>query len=128
MKVCFLCRFGEGVVLRQDPDVLDTWFSSGLWPFSTLGWPDQNAPDLQRFYPTNTLETGHDILFFWVARMVMMGIELTGQSPFSIVYLHGLVLLQPSTSPAPSASCKSQFSQFQIAGLKVFIAQAETNS
>ncbi|KAK9846098.1 hypothetical protein WJX84_007187, partial [Apatococcus fuscideae] len=84
-------RFGEGVVLRQDPDVLDTWFSSGLWPFSTLGWPDQNAPDLQRFYPTNTLETGHDILFFWVARMVMMGIELTGQSPFSTVYLHGLV-------------------------------------
>ena len=71
--------------------MLDTWFSSGLWPFSTLGWPDESAPDLQRFYPTTILETGHDILFFWVARMVMMGIELTGQVPFKTVFLHGLV-------------------------------------
>ncbi len=71
--------------------MLDTWFSSGLWPFSTLGWPNESAPDLQRFYPTTILETGHDILFFWVARMVMMGIELTGQVPFKTVFLHGLV-------------------------------------
>ena len=85
------CRHGSGVVLRQEQDVLDTWFSSGLWPFSTLGWPNESAPDLQRFYPTTILETGHDILFFWVARMAMMGIELTGQVPFKTVFLHGLV-------------------------------------
>ncbi len=87
------CRHGNDVVLRQEQDVLDTWFSSGLWPFSTLGWPQTDPPpsDLARFYPTTILETGHDILFFWVARMVMMGIECTGQVPFSTVYLHGLV-------------------------------------
>ena len=75
--------------------MLDTWFSSGLWPFSTLGWPqtDPSPPDLARFYPTTILETGHDILFFWVARMIMMGIECTGQAPFSTIYLHGLVRL-----------------------------------
>eukprot|EP00850_Spirogloea_muscicola_P001167 SM000004S15037 [mRNA] locus=s4:974460:982270:+ [translate_table: standard] len=84
-------KFGKGVRLRQDPDVLDTWFSSGLWPFSTLGWPDDSAEDLSRFYPTSILETGHDILFFWVARMIMMGIEFTGRLPFHTVYLHGLV-------------------------------------
>jgi hypothetical protein len=71
--------------------VLDTWFSSGLWPFSTLGWPDPAAPDLQRFYPTSVMETGHDILFFWVARMVMLGLEFTGKPPFHTVFLHGLV-------------------------------------
>ena len=60
------CRHGQGVALRQETDVLDTWFSSGLWPFSTLGWPDEASPDLQRFYPTTVMETGHDILFFWV--------------------------------------------------------------
>ena len=89
------CRHGNDVVLRQEQDVLDTWFSSGLWPFSTLGWPqtDPSPPDLARFYPTTILETGHDILFFWVARMVMMGIECTGQAPFSTIYLHGLVRL-----------------------------------
>jgi valyl-tRNA synthetase len=76
--------------LEQDPDVLDTWFSSGLWPFSTLGWPEKTA-DLQYFYPTSVLETGYDILFFWVARMIMMGLEFTGQVPFDTVYLHGLV-------------------------------------
>ncbi len=76
--------------IEQDPDVLDTWFSSGLWPFSTLGWPEQ-TPDLARFYPTTMMETGYDILFFWVARMVMMGLSLTGDIPFSIIYLHGLV-------------------------------------
>jgi len=89
--------YGPQVALRQDEDVLDTWFSSGLWPFSTLGWPAHEAgaappgSDLARFYPTQMLETGHDILFFWVARMVMMGLELTGSVPFETVYLHGLV-------------------------------------
>jgi len=77
--------------LTQDPDVLDTWFSSGLWPFSTLGWPQITA-DYQRFYPTDMMETGHDILFFWVARMIMMGLWFTDQIPFHTVYLHGLVL------------------------------------
>jgi valyl-tRNA synthetase len=76
--------------LRQDPDVLDTWFSSGLWPFSTLGWPDE-TPDLKTYYPTSVMETGYDILFFWVARMIMQGLEMTGQVPFHTVYLHGLV-------------------------------------
>jgi valyl-tRNA synthetase len=76
--------------LRQDPDVLDTWFSSGLWPFSTLGWPEQ-TPDLEYFYPTSVMETGYDILFFWVARMIMMGLEFTGEVPFHTVYLHGLI-------------------------------------
>ena len=76
--------------IEQDPDVLDTWFSSGLWPFSTLGWPDE-TPDLTYFYPTTMMETGYDILFFWVVRMIMMGIEFTGQIPFKEVYLHGLV-------------------------------------
>ncbi len=76
--------------LTQDPDVLDTWFSSGLWPFSTLGWPDQ-TPDLEIFYPTDVLITGFDILFFWVARMVMMGLHLTGEVPFHTVHLTGLV-------------------------------------
>jgi valyl-tRNA synthetase len=71
-------------------DVLDTWFSSGLWPFSTLGWPEQ-TPDLKRFYPTHMMETGYDILFFWVARMIMLGIWFTGEAPFRTVYLHGLV-------------------------------------
>lgn len=76
--------------LEQDPDVLDTWFSSGLWPFSTLGWPEE-TPDYKYFYPTSILETGYDILFFWVARMIMDGIEFTGKPPFHTVYLHGLI-------------------------------------
>jgi valyl-tRNA synthetase len=76
--------------IRQDPDVLDTWFSSGLWPFSTLGWPDE-TPDMERFYPTTMMETGYDILFFWVARMIMLGMEFTADIPFEYVYLHGLV-------------------------------------
>jgi valyl-tRNA synthetase len=79
-----------GGALRQDPDVLDTWFSSGLWPFSTLGWPDQ-TDDLKHFYPTTLLNTGFDILFFWVARMAMLGIEFMGDVPFRQVYIHGLV-------------------------------------
>jgi valyl-tRNA synthetase len=76
--------------LAQDADVLDTWFSSGLWPFATLGWPKNNK-NLRTFYPNTILETGYDILFFWVARMVMLGLEFTGKSPFKTVYLHGLV-------------------------------------
>lgn len=76
--------------IAQDPDVLDTWFSSGLWPFSTLGWPNDTA-DLRRFYPTDVLETGYDILFFWVARMVMSGLLFTNDIPFHTIYLHGLV-------------------------------------
>lgn len=76
--------------ITQDPDVLDTWFSSALWPFSTLGWPEQTA-DLARFYPTDVMETGYDILFFWVARMVMAGALFTNDIPFHTVYLHGLV-------------------------------------
>jgi len=77
--------------LRQDEDVLDTWFSSGLWPFSTLGWPDE-TDDLKYFYPTSVLETGYDILFFWVARMILDGLEFTGKVPFYTVYLHGLMM------------------------------------
>jgi valyl-tRNA synthetase len=77
--------------IRQDEDVLDTWFSSGLWPFSTLGWPNTDAPDYRRYYPTDVRETAYEILFFWVAREMMLGIELTGQTPYALVYLHGLV-------------------------------------
>ncbi|XP_038981960.1 valine--tRNA ligase, chloroplastic/mitochondrial 2 isoform X2 [Phoenix dactylifera] len=84
-------QYGKSVEIYQDPDVLDTWFSSALWPFSTLGWPDVSTEDFRQFYPTTVLETGHDILFFWVARMIMMGIEFTGSVPFSYVYLHGLI-------------------------------------
>ncbi|KAB2964589.1 MAG: valine--tRNA ligase [Thermoanaerobaculia bacterium] len=77
--------------LRQDEDVLDTWFSSALWPFSTLGWPDESHPDYRAFYPTAVLVTGFDILFFWVARMVMTGLHFTGRTPFARVHLTGLV-------------------------------------
>ena len=91
---------GEMVVARenpdpenytQDPDCLDTWFSSALWPFSTMGWPNTDSDDFKKFYPTTTLVTGFDIIFFWVARMITMGLEFTGQAPFSTVYIHGLI-------------------------------------
>ncbi len=85
--VCGECP-GEG--WTQDPDVLDTWFSSALWPFSTLGWPDQTA-DLKKFYPNAVLVTGHDILFFWVARMILMSEEALGEAPFAETFLHGLI-------------------------------------
>ena len=84
---CGTCGSTE---IHQDDDVLDTWFSSGLWPFSTLGWPEE-TPDYKYFYPTSYMETGYDILFFWVARMIMSGLEYTGEIPFHTVYLHGLV-------------------------------------
>ena len=77
--------------LKQDPDVLDTWFSSGLWPFATLGWPDESAADYKTYYPTSLLITGYDILFFWVARMIMLGMHFTRKVPFRAVYLHSLV-------------------------------------
>ncbi len=84
------CPSCSSTDLRQDEDVLDTWFSSGLWPHSTLGWPDETE-SLKYFYPTSVMETGHDILFFWVARMIMLGIENTGQAPFHTVFLSGLI-------------------------------------
>ncbi len=84
---CPNCQSSE---LDQDPDVLDTWFSSSLWPFSTLGWP-ADTEDLRTYYPTSLMITGFDILFFWVARMMMMGLELTGDVPFRQVHMHGLV-------------------------------------
>src|SRR5579884_3038756 len=90
------CAKCGGSRLTQDPDVLDTWFSSGLWPFSTLGWPD-DTPDLRKFYPTSLLISGYDILFFWDARMIMLGLHLTSGArledriPFRSLYLHALV-------------------------------------
>ncbi|MFH1775428.1 MAG: valine--tRNA ligase [Chloroflexota bacterium] len=86
-RFCSHCASSE---ISQDPDVLDTWFSSALWPHSTLGWPEDTG-DLRCFYPTSVMETGYDILFFWVARMIMMGLEDTGDIPFHTVYLHGLI-------------------------------------
>ena len=83
-------HYGKAVELIQDEDVLDTWFSSGLWPFSTLGWPDE-TPELKRYYPTSVLVTGFDIIFFWVARMMMLGLKFMGDVPFKDIYIHGLV-------------------------------------
>ncbi|MBC5695528.1 valine--tRNA ligase [Agathobaculum hominis] len=84
------CPKCGGTHIRQEEDVLDTWFSSALWPFSTLGWPDK-TPELDYFYPTSTLVTGYDIIFFWVARMIFSGVEHMGETPFKTVYIHGLV-------------------------------------
>ncbi len=84
------CPKCGGTSLKQDEDVLDTWFSSWLWPFSTLGWPDE-TPDLRRYYPNSVMETGYDIIFFWVSRMMMAGIHFLGNAPFSTIYLHGMV-------------------------------------
>ncbi len=88
-QACEVCGRAAGE-LQQDPDIFDTWFSSGLWPFSTLGWPDE-TPDYARYYPTSVMETGYDIIFFWVARMMMLGLHLTDVEPFHTVYLSGLI-------------------------------------
>ena len=87
VDACEICGSSDIV---QDPDVLDTWFSSGLWPFSMLGWPDETE-DLKEYYPGHVMETGHDIIFFWVARMVFFGLKFMGEKPFETVYLHGIV-------------------------------------
>ncbi|MCK6452156.1 MAG: valine--tRNA ligase [Alphaproteobacteria bacterium] len=89
-RAASLKHYGKEVALERDPDVLDTWFSSGLWPFSTLGWPE-NTPELRRYYPGDVLVTGFDIIFFWVARMMMLGIHFMGDVPFRQVYIHALV-------------------------------------
>ena len=92
-------QFGAEAEIEQDEDALDTWFSSGLWPFSTLGWPDQNAADLKRWYPTSLLVTGFDIIFFWVARMTMMAGAFTGETPFADVYILSLIHISEPTRP-----------------------------
>ncbi len=96
------CAKCGSAAIRQDEDVLDTWFSSGLWPFSTLGWPNEESADLQRFFPTDMRETGYDILFFWVARETMLSLELMGRAPYSTVYLHGLIRNDQSTKISKS--------------------------
>ena len=90
VKIQAFNKYGTNIELKQDPDVLDTWFSSGLWPFSTLGWPE-NSKELSKYYPGDILVTGFDIIFFWVARMMMLGIHFMDKSPFKEVYVHALV-------------------------------------
>ena len=111
---------GQEVRLSQDEDVLDTWFSSGIWPFSTMGWPSE-TPDLAKFYPGALLETGHDILFFWVARMVMMGMKLTGADLLTIL-CHALAPFLRMIGP-PDCSWRScmQFAFLHVSGLPVHI-------
>jgi len=100
--------------IHQDEDVLDTWFSSGLWPFSTLGWPETCAPDYRRYYPTDVRETAYDILFFWVAREMMLGLEMTGQTPYSTVYLHGLVRTEEGKKVSKSMEDIDEFDPLNV--------------
>jgi valyl-tRNA synthetase len=100
--------------LKQDEDVLDTWFSSGLWAFSTLGWPNTDHPDFKRFYPTDMRETGYDILFFWVAREMMLGCELTHQSPFKTCYFHGMVRNEEGKKISKSMENIAQYDPLNI--------------
>ncbi|MFX0100732.1 MAG: valine--tRNA ligase [Candidatus Hodarchaeota archaeon] len=100
--------------LVQDEDVLDTWFSSGLWPFSTLGWPDKNSADLKRFYTTDMRETGYDILFFWVAREMMLGCELAGATPYKTVYCHGIVRNEKGKKISKSMENVEQYDPLNI--------------
>ncbi len=107
--------FDANYPLRQDEDVLDTWFSSALWPFSTLGWPD-DTERLKDFYPTNVLVTGFDIIFFWVARMIMMGLKfMDGQVPFHEVYVHGWYATATATRcPSPKVMCWTRLTSLMV--------------
>ena len=109
-----VCTHCDSRNIHQDEDVLDTWFSSGLWPFSTLGWPNTDSPDFQRFYPTDVRETGYDILFFWVAREMMLGHEMTGETPYSTVYLHGLVRNEDGTKISKSMENIDEYDPLNI--------------
>ncbi len=116
-----------GKKLTQDPDTLDTWFSSGLWPFSTLGWPEQ-TPELKRYYPTNYLCTGADLIFFWVARMIMMGLYVTGDVPFNTVYMHGMVVdakgKKMSKSKGNGTDPVDAIDKFGVDALRYWVATA----
>jgi len=107
------CAHCGSTAIRQDPDVLDTWFSSGLWPFSTLGWPE-DTPDMRRFYPNDVRETAYDILLFWVAREMMLGIEMTGKAPYKTVYLHGLIRNESGKKISKSMENIDEYDPLQI--------------
>ncbi|MCP4541156.1 MAG: valine--tRNA ligase [Chloroflexi bacterium] len=108
------CAHCGSASIHRDEDVLDTWFSSGLWTFSTMGWPNTDADDYKNFYPTDVRETGYDILFFWVAREMMLGIELTGHTPYSTVYLHGLVRNEGGTKISKSMENVEEYDPLRI--------------
>ena len=119
-----------GGALEQDPDVLDTWFSSALWPFSTLGWPDRTE-DLAYFYPTDVLETGYEIIFLWVARMIMTGIEFMGEPPFHHVYMHGIIRHQDGSkisksNPQPGDDPLDVIEEYGADALRYWIVTGST--
>ncbi len=122
---------GCGGSLEQDPDVLDTWFSSGLWTFSTLGWPDLDSADLKYFHPTTVMETGYDIIFFWVARMAMLSLELLDEIPFEHVYLNGLLRRADGSkvsksNPQPGDDPAEVIGEFGVDALRFLIATGST--